>query len=493
MGGSQLVYRWVRSASLRTCLHFAGLVVFLTTFSALTQPGGSQNYSQFLTSFVCENPSSGLCVTTEPPKVLRSIETQSGVPYRIRTENADAEEALVEIGSINPANTLRKSEPHTRLARVLAVFVTGDASLTQLRIIAFMAAAALALILATHRVLADSDRKWFLAVLGLGLVLGDHLANSASFAPIGLSTAAFICAISLCAAINLRSESVQHSVFHQRRGTRLLGVCALVVASTRIDQYVLLLGLAGGVVVQGMLNATCVERRLTRRQFVPVVRTALAFVPSVVVVGRDRFLGGFLPQSLPDQVADAPDTSGGWGTVLSELLRAPGYFALDLLPEWSRFSITANEARLVYAAIGAVLLAILLYRLLQLRGRRLILFFLVLAAVWTVVFGALVGPRAELRYVWAAVLGAVYASVSSVAWGTRRAWLLQVVLAAGFATGVAANVVSLLGNFDSRKRFWLTDHASIAASPVFLVVLVLGSWIVLRYFRLLIPHARPVQ
>lgn len=450
---------------------FISLMVFLAGYSALTMPLGSQNYAQFLTGIVCQRPDLGLCRRSAPPLVSSSIESEMSVPFRTGDPSSSLTSNLVEVGSLNAANTLRSTEPHTRMMQVLAPLLGQDVIASQIRMLLAISFVVVSIALMTASALTHDERRWFLLSIGFSLLLGDHLANSSSIAPIGLSTMSFICSISAASSLLFSSrESLQD----RKRQLRLIAVLmcgSLVMSSTRIDQFLLLTGLTVGLIAQGLitrhdLGATRVD--YLKRALVLVI----AMAPSILLVGVDRRVAGFSPAYLAShfEPTSTPETSSLiWETIVS-----PIYFALDLFPGFSENSDNYFVLRVLYGIVGMILIFQTFYFLARLRTRSLLLSVFLVGVGYTVLYGTIIGPRAELRYVWAAIIGSVFVVSSSLPWLSPQAQPIKTSLGCGLALGAFANLYSILKIFDFDKRFWYSKINSVSSIAIYGLVLLAG-------------------
>jgi hypothetical protein len=226
-------------------------ILFLVFFTALASPNGSQNYSQFLTGIVCARANSDLCNRKERT-ILRVIETQESVVYRLDPISDSAHDNFVEIGKVNAGNALRDKSPYEKYFKFHANFWGGaDVTLLQLRVFFANSLLVVLIVCITISVLSMSQRRWFLGVLGFAIVGGDSLPNSVSLAPIGVSSVSFLCAVALAVSvINIAPDTFRTSLLNIFR-IMLLCLFVLIVSWTRNDQMMLL----------GVLIVACVLQK----------------------------------------------------------------------------------------------------------------------------------------------------------------------------------------------------------------------------------------
>lgn len=455
-------------------------VLFLFFFTSLGLPNSSQNYSQFLTGIVCERSDPDWCNRDDSGTILRVIETQESIVYRLNPISDSAYDDLVEIGSLNAANVLRLNSPYREYFKFHANLGGADITSLQLRVLLANSLFAVLSFWITYSVIPKSGKRWFLGVFGFAIVGGDFLPNSVSLAPIGMSSVSFLCAVALAASVlNTVPDGLRLKLI-TTFSTVLLYLFALIVALTRNDQMMLL----GPLVVASTLpNARLLlknrvnETKKKLRLFIQVL-VVVSVVPGLLFVRRS---GSWqvVPAGDPGLVGD-PGLS--LRSYAMETAKSPYYFALDFAPAWTDlFSSQVLQAVVGVTCLGII--ALLIRYILTAQDNRFLFLFGATAYFYVVSYGIIWGPRAELRYLWNLLLGIMIVLLFSNDWSKKSSQQIRRLLTAGFIISVLLNLLALMSNFDTAKKFWWSDSDRLSGTIVFLITFALGSSLSATYVR----------
>jgi len=468
-------------------------ILFLHFFTSLGLPDSSQNYTQFLTGVICARSDTDWCNESNGRTIIRIVETQESVVYRFDAINDSMYDNLVEIGSINSANTLRENSPNAKYFEFHANHLGQDVTSLQHRILFLNSVFVVAITWITYGVISISHKRWFLGLLGFSIVGGDFLPNAGSIAPIGISSISFFCSAALAISVVHSEPGRQRKTLLVASRLFLLFLYVSIVAVTRNDQMMLLSVLIFAIALPHSFSLLKNLGNETKQISQLILRFLLvcAVVPGLLFVrgsGSWQVVPSSGQQVVPSsgQVVPLGDVELVGETRLSvksyveEFVKSPGYFLLDFAPSWSDMF----RSRVPQAAAGLFSLLIvvaMLRHVLHTRNSRLVLLAGVAGYFYVVSYGIIWGPRAELRYLWNLFLGVVLVSLFSNDWSQEISWRIRRLFTAGFLTSASLNLVALASNFDTEKKYWWSDSYSWPGVSIFLLTLMFGCSLSIVY------------
>jgi hypothetical protein len=381
------------------------LVLFIYTSASLTSPESGENFSFFAVQSVCSNLESSVC-----------IQTQSGQYYvDSYVKNGQFVGELSRVSSNNlQRKVLADSFESDRMGSVIYKFngfiIGSNYSVGIQNLMLLKSLIASIFLLITAIILPKELQKAFILTLLLALMISENIMHLGSIAPIGHSKIFYLMALVLIySVLNFRLSKLREAI-----SWVLICFYSFYLGLNRTDQALSFAYIAASMNIIYLLVMKFRKHQVGSKLSLENYSRSLLLLGVTVI--------SFLTTQLQDESRKTIDSltmlgarNGiGAGTVFWNILAQPYYLILDLAPMF--LSINSPKITLVQALTTTVILFLVIYYCRLVVWNLQTIFDLVpifCAYVLFVSYGAVIGPRVEIRYIMAPLLFGFFLIVSN--------------------------------------------------------------------------------